>query len=722
VVVRLAPVSYELSLSESPSTRWQVTRVWISEALNQPYHAVIDAETEADDADTDALLGCDAALTLSRGLGESRSVCGLVSQIDFLGYDQLRLMVRFHVVPAFEILRQRINSRIWQGLSVQAIIGQVLGEGLGPYLRGFDITSVSRGIAARDYCVQYRESDFAFVSRLLEEQGIAYEFTHAADARLETLVFRDNNNHYAELQSIDGTSEVPIILSNPGEADVESIQTFEWSKQLTGTASLRRDYDWQTPRHLLTAAAPGVDERGRDRRLYAHGSRRFIHDDLAERATDVQQISSLRSRVVRGRSNVSIMRPGLRFTVRGHYRLDLEQEYLITELVHTGAEANSTHDAEAGEGYSNQFVCVPSDAVVRPPAQTPKPREYGPQTAIVTGPEGEEIHTDEYGRIQVQFHWEELPSYRADSSCWVRCSQSWAGMGWGAQFIPRIGMEVVVEFLEGNPDRPLVTGCVYNAEYPPPFVLPEHKTQSGWRTESSPGGGGSNELRFEDAAGDEEIYLHGEKDWTIEIENDKRQTVGHDERLRVENDRGKSVGNDEQFEIGHDQTGQVANDQTLSVGHDQQVTIAANRTETVGEAQKLDVGTTMDVNVGKSMTTTVGEAATTSIAKEHSVSVGGDASESVAGEKLVESKTAVTRTSEDMSFDVGKQLAIAADDNIDVKGQAEVVVEAADKMTFKCGDASIVLKKDGKILIKGKDVTVKGSGNVVIKGQKVAEN
>jgi type VI secretion system secreted protein VgrG len=706
---RLSPVAYELNLSENPGVHWQVTRIHVTEALNQPYEAVIEAWTDAAQLDTDALLGCDACLSLTRTGGGSRALCGLVSRIDSLGDDpDHHLHVRFHVVPALELLRQRIDSRIWQQRSVRDIVGDVLDAALSAYGRRVDRLGIHRGGRARDYCVQYRESDFAFVSRLLEEEGISYEFVHDEASKRELLTLHDQNEQYEQLECIDGTAELPIITSNPGEADVESIQAFEWSKQLTSTAALRRDYDWHTPRHPLSAAASGVDDREHPRRIYAHGARRFITDDLDERAQDMQQTARLHERVAHGRSNVSAMRPGLRFGLRGHSRLDLEQEYLITEVVHAGSEAATagTGDTNAAEGYANRFMCVPIDTTLRPRRVTPKPREYGPQTAIVTGPPGEEIHTDEHGRIQVQFHWQEHPSYAADSSCWIRCSQSWAGMGWGAQFIPRVGMEVVVEFLEGDPDRPLVTGCVYNTEHPPPFTLPDHKTQSGWRTESSPGGRGHNELRFEDAAGDEEIYLHGEKNWTIVIENDKDQLVGRNERLEVRNDRRKKVGHDERFEIANDQVGKVGHDQTLSVGHDQRVSVGADQSEAVGATKTVDVGA--------SMTTSVGE--------DCSLTVERDASERVSGDKTVDAKTLTTTTEADTSFSSGKKFLVTAEDDIEVDGQSKVTVEAADKMVFKCGDASITLNSDGKILIKGSDVTVKGSGNVLIKGQKVAGN
>jgi type VI secretion system secreted protein VgrG len=633
--ISLPPAAFELSLSEEAGAPWTVTRVFLSEGLNRSYRAVVDAETEAE-GDTDALLGCDATLRIVRGGQEQRVVCGVIARVDYLGVVDRHTVVRFEFVPAFELLRQRHDSRIWQELGVQAIVGEVLDAGLGDYGRSVDLGSVSRGKAPRDYCTQYRESDFDYVSRLLEEEGISYEYAHDGETGLETLTLRDANDQYGELENLDGTSEVPIVATQPDLADVESIQSFEWSSALTTTASLRRDYDWVTPRNLLSEAATGTDARGRARRTFAHGRRRYVSDDLGERALDLQHASTLAGRVARGRSNCMAMRPGLRFKLGNAERAELEREYLITAVTHSGG-----HDYQAGDkpgaepAYANEFECVPFDAIVRPEPATPKPRVHGPQTAIVTGPEGEEIHTDEHARIQVQFYWEAQPSYAAESSCWVRVSQSWAGLGWGAQFIPRVGMEVVIEFLEGNPDRPLCTGCVYNGEYPPPFNVPESKTQTGWRTNSSPGGGGFNELRFEDAKGEEHIYIHGEKDWVVEIENDHRETIGNDAYLEV--------GNDQANVIKHDQTEDVGNDRTERVGN--------NVSESVGKLRTVTSGDTM-------------------------------------------------------SF---------TSDN-------ETLIEAKNKITLKCGAASMTMKANGNIVLKGNNLTLKGEGNIVLKGTKVGSN
>ncbi|MCA9702149.1 MAG: type VI secretion system tip protein VgrG, partial [Myxococcales bacterium] len=334
---------------------------------------------------------------------------------------------------------------------------------------------------------------------LLEEEGISYEFRHDEESGKETLVLHDGNGAYEPLANIDGAADVPCIENEPEQANVESIQNFEWLRRMTSTAVLRRDFDWTTPSDLLTEPADGEDDRGRVRRVYIHGQRRYINDDLSERSKDAQEAALSRGQRARGRSNVSVMRPGLRFSLTNHDRSDLLREYLIVDVVHRGADRHTSTSGVIEGGYHNEFECIPVDVVARPERRTARPTVRGPQTATVTGASGDEICTDEHGRIRVQFHWEEQPKYDDTSSCWVRCAQSWAGPSWGAQFIPRVGMEVVVEFLDGNPDRPLVTGCVYNGNNPPPFALPDHKTQSGWRTNSSPGGGGSNELRFEDA-------------------------------------------------------------------------------------------------------------------------------------------------------------------------------------------------------------------------------
>ena len=755
VDTRLPQIEFTLRCVEEPaSDLWRVSRFQMREAISEPYQLFVDIATEQVDFDFEPLLGASVEFDILRG-DVSRLIMGVIAGIDWLGISfDAKLRLRFDIRPAFAMLEQRVHSRLWQDKSALEIIDEVLGEALSEYERSHDSGGASGGQTPRSYCVQYRESDLAFVSRLLEEEGISYTFNHDPDAGHEVLTLFETADQLEAALNYDDTEVFPVISHNPEEFEVESIQAIEWRRRLTSTAVLRNDFDWQTPDAPLSAEDGGADDRGRTRRVYAHGDRRFETDDLADRAGDrLASLTRMSARGV-GRSNASDLRAGRRLTVIDHELGQLAEELVLTRVDHEGHDA-SVMRAGSTDGYGNRFECVPTSAGLRPSPRTPKPRVHGPQTAIVCGVPGEEIDVDQHGRIRVQFHWEEEPHHDERSSCWVRVAQSWAAGGWGAQFIPRIGMEVVVEFLDGNPDRPLVTGCVYNGANPPPFALPDNKTQSGLRTNSSPGGGGSNELRFEDAAGSEEIYLHGQKDWTIAIENDKNQTVGHDESLSVGNDRSKdvghdetisvgnnqtiSVGNDEGETVGHNLTLTVGNDQTVTIGNNQTVTVGANRSETIGQSasetvaisKAVTVGAAMQVTVGAAFNQTVGAASAEEVGGLKSVSVGLNHKEEVAGSRSIEAgkdfvvkagAKGTLQTGKDLGIIGGAKLSMNADKDMMIGTNAKGMVEAKDKLTLKCGKAEIVLAKNGDVTINGAKIKIKGSGEVQIKGSKVKGN
>ncbi|NJL73516.1 MAG: type VI secretion system tip protein VgrG, partial [Candidatus Competibacteraceae bacterium] len=421
-----------------------------------------------------------------------------------------------------------------------------------------------------------------------------------------------------------------------------------------------------------TESSGGADQRNRTRRIYLHEDRRYIHDELGERVTDAIEAVRVGNELLEGRSNISSLAPGLRFSLIDASP-ELEREYLVLRTHH--------ELSDDGTVYTNTFICIPYDVTYRPTQHTPKPRVHGPHTATVVG--DDEIHTDEFGRIQVQFHWEERPSYAANASCWIRCAQSWSGPGWGAQFIPRRDMEVVVEFLEGNPDRPLVTGCVYNGVNEFPFVVPQHKTQSGWRTRSTPESEGYNMLRFEDAVGQEEIHIHGQKDWTIVIENDKDQQVRHDETLHVYNDRTKTVGHNERETIVQNRWINVGLTHTENIGVNMALNVGVNQTETIGVARTLTVGQFLTTTVGKDMNVTVVENLSEGVGDCKSASVGVDS-----------------------SVTVGKEYSI----------------NVGEKFSLVCGKSSIVMDKDGLITIRGVTIDSETSANTEIKGKLIKLN
>ena len=652
----LATLVVEFKCEDADPTTLHVNSLLLNERIDGEYEAHVMLASQ-DEFDARALLGADCELTVLRGVVERRRLFGVIAEIEDRGEVDHLHWAKVRIMPAFALLDLGHNTRIWQHTSVRDIISAVLEASLGAYGRSFDLGASTRGAGVRDYCVQYRESDRAFVRRLLEEEGLAYDYVH--DAKVEVLTIRDANEQYPKFENIDGSDEIPLVEHDPEQILLESIQDLGYARKLTVTGALRRDYDWLDPHNWLDETAGGPSPRGRERRLYLHQDRRYIHDDLSDQASDQTAAEVFEGELLHGHSNVSALTPGHRFSLTDATS-EIEQEYLVTSIVH------DYRASEDGGTYANQFTCGPATVLYRPLRLTPKPRVRGPHTATVVG---DEIHTDEHGRIQVQFHWEETPSHAANASCWIRCAQSWSGPGWGAQFIPRRGMEVVVEFLEGNPDRPLVTGCVYNGANEFPFEVPANKTQSGWRTRSSPNSEGYNMLRFEDAAGQEEIHIHGQKDWSIVIENDKDQHIHHDETTRVYHDRTKTVDHNEDETIG--------NDRTITVGSNHTEVIGVDMSQTVGQNKSVAVGQVFSTSVGEDLHTTVGDNLSQGIGDSKTVTIGVDSTENVGGNKAV---------------NVGKELSIV------------------------CGKASIVLRASGEIIIRGTKIDSETTGDTDLRG------
>jgi type VI secretion system secreted protein VgrG len=417
-----------------------------------------------------------------------------------------------------------------------------------------------------------------------------------------------------------------------------------------------------------------------------------------------------------GESYCPRLSPGFTFTLHGHDFNKFNREYLVTEITHSGSQPQVLQERGGGGGshYSNHFVAIPSSVTLRPAQVTRKPVIEGVQTAIVTGPAGEEIYTDEHGRIKVQFHWDRRGTHDEKSSCWIRVSHAWAGAGWGAIYIPRIGQEVIVEFIEGDPDRPIITGRVYHGVNRPPYELPAEKTKSTLKSDSTLGGGGSNELRFEDKKGAEEVYLHGQKDWTILIENDKNQTIGHDETLSVGNNRTKrvtvdqseTIGSNKTIAVGVNHTETIGASMSLKVGSTKTETVAINSAETIGVAKELTIGGLYQVSVGGAMNETVGGAKAEEVGGYKMIAVGLDQKETVG-------KSMSVTVGGDLSETVGKTHSLKA---------KKVFIEAETEIVLKTGKARIVMKKNGDIQIDGKAIRATASGNMTLKGKKILEN
>jgi len=579
----ISPVEYSFEVRGGPNPEWAVRRFYLSEALSEPYSLVVDVLTEDTTVDPNALLGADAQLDVDRD-AVARSICGVITRVDYVGINvDEKLGLRLYVVPALRMLAQDSGCRVFQDHSVPEILQQVLGPKLGAFQRTLDASSLSSETSVypkRDYCTQFRESALAFASRLMEEEGIVY-FFRAVDGR-EQMVLVDQsaqepNNAFEDVEIIDpdGSGVIPIIPDQPELADRESLRYFDWCQPLTPTELVVRSFNWKAfdPKQPPEASAGG-DDGTPARRMYVFSAQRKAVDEqggadpksafdgtaIDEVGIEVERRSQeLRSnsQIGRGQSNVVNMGAGGRFTLDDRsFSLLNVLDFLVTRATHQGEAPGVETSGSGDEGtrFENTFECIPLRSAFRPARNTPLPRIHGPQTATVTGGSGEEINTDAHGRIKVRFHWDEGSPHDGSSSCWVRVAQSWAGAGWGTLFLPRVGMEVVVEFLDGNPDRPLVTGCVYNGANPPPYTLPDDKTKSTIKSNSSTGGGGFNELRFEDAAGAEEVFLHAQKDMNEVVNNDHSTTVGHNQTHNVDVDRTRTVKGSELITIEGHQT------------------------------------------------------------------------------------------------------------------------------------------------------------------------
>ena len=592
------------------------------------------------------------------------------------------------MVPWPWLLTMTTDARIFQKLSVRDIVEKIFNEkGFSDFDMQLDGT-----YEKREYCVQYRETDFNFVSRLLEEEGVYYFFRH--ENGKHTMVIADAPGKHKPCPKQETAR---YQLSAGGRLDEDVITALERAQEIRPGKYSLSDFNFEIPNAGLEVNVPGRQKLGPgEREVYDYPgayTKKTEGDRLAKIHMEEEEAQITR---IGGSSVCRAFTSGFRFSLSDFYRPDMnDKEYVLTSITH---EASQGWEKESELSYANRFTCMPFEIPYRPQRTTPKPVVQGSQTAVVVGPKGEEIYTDKHSRVKVQFHWDREGKRDENSSCWIRVSQPWAGAGWGALSIPRIGHEVVVDFIEGDPDRPIITGSVYHGNNKPPYPLPDEKTKSTLKSDSSLGGGGYNEMRFEDKKGSEEIYIHGQKDETIVIENDKNQSVGHNETLSVGNNRTKSVGVNESETIGANKT----------------IHVAVNHTETIGANAAIAIGSMKSETVGVNSAETVGAAKELTIGGLYQVTVGGIMNETVGGAKTEEIGGAKIEL-------VGLYRNETVGETNQLKAK-KVIVTAEEEITLTTGDARISMKKNGDIAISGKTIQVKASGNVILKGQKILEN
>jgi type VI secretion system secreted protein VgrG len=755
------------------------------EGISQLFHFTIECLAErATTVPFEKLLGEKASLKLELPGKKERFFSGIVARVSQGDSNDDFNTFRLEMVPSFWLLTKRAQSRIFQHVSVPEILKTVL--------TGLDVTFELQGkYEQRDYCVQYRETDFNFASRLMEEEGIYYFFKHSSGAH--KMVVADTPQSHTDLAP---SPKLPFKMTSGAAAiEDETIHELGKTQEVTSGKFLLWDHTFELPHKHLEADKPITEtvQAGKvahKLKLTENGklevydwpgeyAQRFdgVNRGGGDQPADLQKIFQDNKRTVElrmqaatagavvmtGASNLRNLSSGFKVTINSidatSQQIGADGPYILTTVSHTG-RMGADYRSGAGDAftYQNTFTLQPFGVPYRPARTTPKPVVAGTQTAVVVGPKGEEIFTDRYGRVKCQFHWDREGKSDADSSCWIRVTQPWAGKRWGAFFIPRIGQEIIIDFLEGDPDQPIGVGCVYNPDQAHPYLgdgpdtsnRQNHKQDPklcGVKTNTTPGGVGFNEWRFDDTKGQEQVWIHAEKDKDLRVKNDRRELIIHDTHLIVGNQKdGKKVGDqrelvwqDRHQTIHRDHVEQVMGNVQYMVGHgdadnggNEDTVIEKDKKELIEKNSHLHVkenklvlvdktyniiADDMKVLVNKDSDLHVKGAQRTKVDGNQSTDVGGsrlekvkgsvnldvgsDLLEKVAGGHCLDISGGQSISAKEQSVDVGQSIYLSAG--------TTVVIEAGTQISLKVGGNFIDISSAG-VAIKGTMVLINSGG------------
>jgi type VI secretion system secreted protein VgrG len=565
------------------------------EEISRPFELQLSLLSEQGDLNADLTLGKPLSVSIAPDEGSQRTFHGVVTELTQLDWNRRFHEYRATVRPWFWLLTRNADCRVFQKKTIPAIFQEVCQQAGFTDFR----LALSATYEPWEYCVQFRESDFNFLSRLLEQEGIFYFFEHTESKHVMVL-----SDDAAQLSTAPKCETVRFIAGGTGETPIARERLERWSvrKALhTGTYATRA-FNFKAPTPVLA---------GNSSITRPHNAGQYeVFDYPAPVAKEtpaaVERVAKVRVQelqtpqmIASGTGNVVGLATGRLFTLSEHPNTSFNKRYLVRSIeVEAANDSFQTQGSGNGSQYEISVTAVDATEAFRPARVTPKPLVHGSQTAIVVGPKGEEIYTDEYGRVKVQFHWDRQGKLDENSSCWIRVGQTWAGKSWGAIQIPRIGQEVIVSFLEGDPDRPLIIGCVYNGTQMPPYALPANKTQSGVKSRSTLHGVASNcnELRFEDKKGAELLFIQAEKDLEAKVKNNATESIGQNQTI----------------EVGADRTLNVAQNETVTIGGNLTITAAGSITFSTGAASvRLDksgaitiIGTSLNVTTAGLMNLT----------------------------------------------------------------------------------------------------------------------
>lgn len=576
------------------------------------FHASMLSEDTA--IDFTQIIGASVTINVTLPDDSPRCFNGIVSQFTCTGKDGDMTRYELQMVPKLWTLTRYADCRIFHNKSVSEIVQSILDD------RGIDFQpSLTGTYKPMEYCVQYRETDFNFISRLMEQYGIFYFFKHHDGQH--TMILGDSSSAY---QPCPGQSNVGFNLATGGLDAGDVVNAWSIGQELRSGKHSLTDYNFTTSTISLFAFESTIYSVGGNDSMEI-----FDYPGLHGTASDGTALAKVRMeeeeaihKVAHGASVCRNFTTGYKFELTDHPLDAMNTCYLLTEIEHLASVGGTYRDESSAEdNYSNHFTCIPANVAFRPARLTPKPFVQGPQTAQVVGKssdqdsaddqssggDGEEIWVDKWGRVLVQFPWDRAKA----TSCWMRVSQDWAGAGWGMFSVPRVGQEVIVSFLEGDPDRPIITGRVYNDVQTVPYALPDYGTRTTFKTHSTTGGGDDNynELRFEDKKGSEQVFLHAEFDQDNYVKNDSREWIGNNRSLIVTKDQMEKVSGNVQLQVQGNQNEKITGDWNSAVSGNfnqkstQAISIQAgtNLYEKSGEVFAHEAGQTIHLKAGMTM-------------------------------------------------------------------------------------------------------------------------
>lgn len=657
-----------------------VYRFSYTEQLGRLFRLDADLISTDNNIQFDKLIGESVTISIALADGKFRYFNGIVS-----GFSQSAPLGRYAcyqatISPFPWLLSRTSDCRIFQEKTVPEIVKAILKE------EGYaDLLDHLKGTYTPwSYCVQYRETDFNFISRLLEHEGIYYFWKHEENGHKMVLV-DDPSSH----EPFPGYEKIRFLQAHRGFSGGGQISEWSVRKEIQPGSYELTDYNFQKPKIALGGRSSVQQSHSEaDREIFDYPGE-YDESGDASKYTKIR-IQELHSQheAAQGATDSRGISAGSTFTLEEHPRKDRNRKYLITSADYQVQAEQRESGLESVGSVRCSFEAIPDDVHFRCARATPRPVVQGPQTAIVTGPKGHEIHVDEHGRVKVQFFWDRYGKGDQDSSCWIRVSQAWAGQGWGAMNIPRIGQEVIVDFLEGDPDQPIISGRVYNAQVRVPYALPDHKTITTFKTNSSEGGAGFNELRFEDKKGEEQVFLHGEKNLDIRIKNDGFEWIGNNRHLIVKKDQIERVENNREETVDADHK--------ESIGKDRHLKITGKEAKEVGESHSFVVkGDVIEV-----------------FKKDHS--------EQTSDNYYLKADNVVIEGMTNVTIKVGQSYIAIESSGIKI-GSTQIEIEGQSSVSVK-GNSGVTVESAAQVEVKGTATSVKGDATLTLKGGMVNIN